>query len=712
VNPTDSTEYRAVILDPADSDDAQTLDRLRSDPRVQILDHYRTDLDNLSRLRPSPGAELLNEPGRWAWYPWRRSVVSVLGPNGFRTLRLDRNRNGITAEEQLRLGELTIGVAGLSVGHVIAHTLAAQGLCSRLRLADFDRMELSNLNRVPATVFDLGVNKAVVAARRVAELDPYISVEVYDAGLTAATVDDFLDGLNILVEECDSLDIKALARVGAKSRHIPVLMATSDRGIVDVERFDLEPDREILHGLLGALDIALLPGMSSKEKMPHVLRHLESELLSPRTAASLIELDRSLSTWPQMASDVVIGASAVAEAVRRIGLGEELRSGRCRIDIGWALDQLAEPDMAAHQPAGQPPAARQPAATGAAGLIALAALRAPSGGNTQPWHVDVGTRDVTISIEPALTSTMDVAFRGSAVSLGAAVFNAKAAAAAHHVLGPVSFTDNVAGTPLQATLHLGSERSDDIANLYGPVLERETNRNKGTATALHNDTVVALTEAAEQQSANLRLLIERDDIAAAATILAAADRIRFLTPHLHREMISELRWPGDPDPDAGIEVGSLGLDEGDLTVLGLLRRSDVMAHLADWNEGSALGDDMSARVHASSALAIITVPGDTLRDYAIGGAAVEAVWVQAQQLGLTVQPVSPPFLYARTQSDLKELSERFAGELGALQSEFVSLTGIDARESIALILRLASAEPTTVTSRRSHSRIRIQDHAG
>jgi tRNA A37 threonylcarbamoyladenosine dehydratase len=60
----------------------------------------------------------------------------------------------------------------LSVGHAIAYTLAAQGLCGELRLTDFDDLELSNLNRVPATVFDLGVNEAVVCARRIAELDP------------------------------------------------------------------------------------------------------------------------------------------------------------------------------------------------------------------------------------------------------------------------------------------------------------------------------------------------------------------------------------------------------------------------------------------------------------------------------------------------------------------------------------------------------------
>ena len=63
---------------------------------------------------------------------------------------------------------LTIGIVGLSVGHAIAHTLALEGMCGRLRLADNDRIELSNLNRIPATVLDIGINKAVVAARRIA----------------------------------------------------------------------------------------------------------------------------------------------------------------------------------------------------------------------------------------------------------------------------------------------------------------------------------------------------------------------------------------------------------------------------------------------------------------------------------------------------------------------------------------------------------------
>jgi molybdopterin/thiamine biosynthesis adenylyltransferase len=708
MNEPDTTAYRAQILDPGEAADGAVLEQLRADPEVEFLDHRDAQVSGLRSLRPPPGDELLAEPGRWAYYPWRRTVVAVLGPLGFRALRLDRNRNNITTQEQARLNALTIGVAGLSVGHVIAHTLAVQGLCGGLRLADFDHLELSNLNRVPATVFDLGLNKAHVAARRIAEIDPYLSVDVFDAGLTVDTVEAFLDGLDIVVEECDSLDMKAVLRIGARDRHIPVLMATSDRGIVDVERFDQEPERPILHGLLGQLDVGLLPGMSSREKIPHMLRHLEAERISPRTAASLIEIDRSLSTWPQLASDVVIGASALAEAVRRIGLGEDLRSGRCRIDIGWALNQLHEPDMARHRPAPEIKVRNSPAPSTVNDAIVTAAMRAPSGGNSQPWHIDAEPTKVTISIATEHTSTMDVAFRGSAVALGAALFNVRIAAAAHGMLGPVNLSDDVDGSPLRATMDFEDGDDPALADLYEPMLARVTNRHHGTPESLDDETIKLLTAAAEREGARLHLLTERDDLSQAAATFGAADRIRYLTPQLHKEMISELRWPGDPDPDTGIDVHTLELDASDLALLDVLRRPDVMAYLAEWNAGSALGDDMRDRVLASSALAVITVTGDSLGDYARGGSAVEAVWILAQREGISVQALSPVFLHARYAADLTELSAGFADELGQLQNHFVRLTGTDPEEAIVLVLRLTAAPPASVPSRRSLSRVRSQ----
>jgi molybdopterin/thiamine biosynthesis adenylyltransferase len=698
---------KALVLDSEDAADKATLDQLRADPVIEFVDHRDAQIAELQGLLPPRGPELAAESCRWAYYPWRRAVVAVLGPQGFRAVRLDRNRNVVTAEEQSRLGELRIGVAGLSAGHVIAHTLAAQGLCGALRLADFDHLELSNLNRVPATVFDIGLNKAEVAARRIAELDPYLAVAIMDAGLTLETVDEFLDGLNIVVEECDSLDMKAIVRERARARGIPVLMATSDRGLIDVERFDLEPQRPILHGLLGDVDPASLARMTSGQKVPYMLRLLDAQQLSPRGAASLLEIDRTLSTWPQVSGEVAAGAPAIAEAVRRIGLGEHLPSGRARLDISDVLDRLDEPALPKdHAP---PPAEyADPAWPGVAGIVAAAAIRAPSGGNVQPWRIDAGSDAITIRLAPEHTSTMDVGYRGSAVAVGAALFNAKVAAAAHHVLGPASITEGAGGVPLQATLQLRDATDSQLGGLYEAMLAREANRRLGTAEPIPGDTVQLLHATAEREGARLHLVSESDEIGRAATILAEADRARYLTPKLHAEMIAELRWPGDPHPDTGIDIRSLEFEPDEFAVVDILRRPEVMANLARWNAGSALGEGTRRQVAASSAVAVISVPGGSLADYARGGSAVEAVWITAQQRGLAVQPVSPIFLYARGTGDFTEVSTAYADELAGLQEEFGQLVGLPADAAIALVLRIAVSEPASVRSSRDFGRVDLR----
>ena len=696
----DAERCNGIVLTTGDPAAEATLEELRADARIEFIDNAPLQLAALQRLRPAPTADIRTEATRWVYYPWRRTVVSVLGPRAFRTVRLDRNRNLITTDELDRLGRLRIGVVGLSVGHAIAYTLAAQGLCGELRLTDFDELELSNLNRVPATVFDLGVNKAVVCARRIAELDPYVPVTVMPTGITAQTVGAFLDGLDIVIEECDSLDAKVLLREAARTRRLPVLMATSDRGLLDVERFDLDPARPLMHGLVGDLDVARLAGLSNKDKLPYALRMTDATQVSPRMAASLVEVGKTLSTWPQLSSEVAVNVSAVAEAVKRIGLREELPSGRVRIDTSAALDGIAEPEVVPLDPQQADEPAAQVAPAGTTETVAAAAVRAPSGGNAQPWHVEARDDAVGIRLAPEHTTAMDVRYRASAVALGAATFNARVAAAAQGLVGDVEFQPGDEASPLSAVVRLVAGEDPRLTAMYDAMLRRETNRRRGERVPIAAAILEQLGGAARSEGARLEILSDAEDLGRAATILAAADRIRYLTPVLHAEMFAELRSPGDPAQESGIDVRSLELDPADLVMLDILRRSDVMANLASWNAGSALGDDTYERVRDSAALAVVSVTGQGLTDYARGGAAAESVWITAQQHGLAVQPVSPPFLYAQEDGDLRELSAAFAGELRDLQYNFRKLANTAASESQVLVLRFSRASRPSVGSRR------------
>lgn len=691
--------WRPIILDCSSRTDRAVAQRLAVGA-VQTLDQLDELRNELRGLRPAVGAELLSEAPHYVFYPWRRTLVKLVGPRAFERLRFDRNRHKITIAEQERLRSLTIGVIGLSVGHAIAHLLAMEGLCGELRLADFDELALSNLNRIPATVLDVGINKSVAAARRIAEIDPYLPVSVWRDGVSAENLDAFLEGLDVVIEECDSLDMKLLVREAARARGIPVVMETSDRGLIDVERYDLEPDRPLLHGLLGDLRAEAIAGLSMRDKVPYVLQILDPEQISTRGAASLAEVGKTLTTWPQLAGDVALGAATTAAAVRRLGRDEELGSGRARIDLDGLLGKLETP-VAPYQPVTAPESEDDEPPSDPLLAIAYAASRAPSGGNVQPWQFELNDRSLRIFLDAAKSVTIDVGYRGSYVAIGAALFNAKVAAAAQGRLGPVElFPDPRFDGPV-AELTFAEGRDDTLASFLPGVLHRSTNRRKGSPHPIDEATFEALAENAALEESGLRVLADRTQLDQAAELMAEADRLRFLTPQTHREMMSEFRWAGIDSLDTGIDVRALEFDPADLAALRVAKRDDVMAQLADWEAGSALGDNARQWIGSSSAVVAVTTRGSSPTDFVRSGGAVMRTWLAAEAAGLAVHPVSPLFIYAHDEANFLSLvGSRYAARLQELAVRFRRVLDLAEGEHLGLVLRLSHAGPPSVRSRR------------
>ncbi|MGW0636020.1 Rv1355c family protein [Nocardia salmonicida] len=695
----DSDIFRPSVLDDAVPADAAELARIREIPGVSVIDLRPAMRSELARLKGAPDADPADD--RWVYYPWRSSVVAIVGAAAFRAIRQDRNRNKLTIVEQRELRGQAVGVIGQSAGHEIAYVVALEGSCGLLRIADFDTVELSNLNRIPGGLFDIGLNKCVVTGRRIAELDPYLPVEIFPAGVDESSIDEFLTGLSVVVEVCDSLDVKLVAREAARRHRVPVLMETNDRGLFDVERFDLEPDRPPFHGLLGETTESDLRGLSNRDKAPHVMRILDPNQLSARLAASLTEIDETVTTWPQLGSDVGLGAAIIATAVRRIGLDHALPSGRIRIDLERELDELAEPDRGERISTADAPLVESGEPQTPIAHILHSIERAPSGGNAQPWAVHVDGSAVHLAVDPARTSGMDIGFRGSAVALGAALYNARVAAAAQGLLGTheIVLGDTA---PVSAVLRLGTRADPELAADYPGVLARATNRHLGDGRPLGPEVLDALAVSAAAEGAIVRGVADRAALGEVAELLAESDRVRYLTPRLHAEMFGELRWPAD-DLRTGLDLRTMELAADEQAKLHIGARADVMAYLRDWSGGAALGDYAYQRISSASALIAVTCPvgiDADLTDYVRGGSAVERVWIAAQKLGLAVQPMSPVFLYVRNDHDLRNVSAGFTDTLASIHKRFSALMGIPGHETVTAVLRLSYAPAPTVRSAR------------
>lgn len=345
--------FRPALFRPAVPAERAGLDALLASGSVRFV-HDRLDeqLDELaSCLVPAgdPAAlaaarrDALGEVpvelyGTWAWYPWSGRLVRVLPEEPFRLVRTDRNRGRISRAEQERLRGRRIGVVGLSVGNGAALACAMEGLAGSFRLADFDRVGLSNLNRLRAGVHELGVEKTVLCARQMYETDPYLDIELLRGGVTDDSVDalfgaDGAAGIDLLVEECDTPWVKFAVREQARRRGVPVLMEMNDRGMLDVERFDLEPARPVFHGRAGATTADDLRDLDGAGLLACLLRVVDERALSPAMTAALPEIGRTLSSWPQLASGVALGSALVADTARRVLLGHPVPSGRFYADL-------------------------------------------------------------------------------------------------------------------------------------------------------------------------------------------------------------------------------------------------------------------------------------------------------------------------------------------------------------------------------------------
>jgi hypothetical protein len=273
------------------------------------------------------------ECGNWVRLPWLFKWVRILEESDFLEVLRSRNKNKIRSEEQRRLARHTILVIGLSVGQTAAITLAMEGVGGCLRLVDFDSLDLSNLNRLRSGVHEIGLLKSRLSARRITELNPYQRVELCEEGASPENLPELLEGVDVLIEECDSLPIKICARLEARSRKIPVVMDTSDRGMIDIERFDQEPDRPLFHGSAGEIDAQTIEGLNARNGMDLMKRIVEFDKTSERMRESFSLLGSELISWPQLASEVTSGGAFAVQATRQILLGQKMDSGRYYLEL-------------------------------------------------------------------------------------------------------------------------------------------------------------------------------------------------------------------------------------------------------------------------------------------------------------------------------------------------------------------------------------------
>lgn len=304
-----------------------------NNPALKNDPSYQNKCETFIRNKLNKGENRLN--GCWVYFPWNGNLIHMVNEDDYLKLRTNRNKNLITDEEQLKLYESCIGIVGLSVGSGISVGLSQQGISRHLKLAEFDTLETTNLNRVRAGINQIGINKLTIAKQQTFEINPFTRTYDFPQGLTTENLDQFINSNPkpaVIFEIIDDFEMKIRLRIKAKEAGIPVIMFSNleDSIMIDIERFDLNNEVPLFNGRLGKLPEKILRNPNI-DKNKYAVDMVGIENVPQKALNSVKEIGKTLIGRPQLSSTVAVSSALAVYLARCIILKYTLPSGRSHI---------------------------------------------------------------------------------------------------------------------------------------------------------------------------------------------------------------------------------------------------------------------------------------------------------------------------------------------------------------------------------------------
>ncbi|SDW07681.1 HesA/MoeB/ThiF family protein [Thiocapsa roseopersicina] len=147
---------------------------------------------------------------------------------------------GIEGQERLRASSvLVVGLGGL--GSPVAMYLAAAGV-GRLVLADFDAVDLSNLQRqIIHTTAHIGRPKAESARIALAALNPDVDLVTVKRSLVDETLPDIVADVDLVLDCCDNFQTRFAVNAACVAAGIPLVSGAAIRLEGQVTAFSGQP---------------------------------------------------------------------------------------------------------------------------------------------------------------------------------------------------------------------------------------------------------------------------------------------------------------------------------------------------------------------------------------------------------------------------------------------------------------------------------------
>jgi adenylyltransferase/sulfurtransferase len=160
---------------------------------------------------------------------------------------------GKEGQEKIKQAKiLVIGLGGL--GTFSSLLLAETGI-GYLRIVDRDLVEKSNLHRTPLySESDLDRAKVEVAADRLKQLNPSITIDTHATHLGANNIDSLIDDIDLVIDALDNFETRRIVNEACNRKRIPVLFCGVSARSGNISVFNLKKSSPCLSCLYHEID--------------------------------------------------------------------------------------------------------------------------------------------------------------------------------------------------------------------------------------------------------------------------------------------------------------------------------------------------------------------------------------------------------------------------------------------------------------------------
>ena len=437
----------------------------------------------------------------------------------------------------------------------------------------------------------------------------------------------------------------------------------------------------------------------------------------------MLEIEQSISTWPQLASSVITGGGLAASVSRRILLSENVMSGRFYSDfetiaadpsdldkVSYHKDQdILEADYNKLKSELNAPTQDNQHSLSENELDQLIhdVLLAPSAANNQPWTwIHKNAQLFLFHNTSRGKSYWDQEHIAAALSLGCAIENLKISASALGLeMKSNLYYDNLGN----ADKHLGHfwfERSNNeipADDLHAYIGKRRTNRLNIDSIEIDSSDLQLIRQFGDGTPFNFIVLEDEQIKQEIGVLLGELEQIRLLNPNGHRDFVNEIRWsPEEAETKKdGIDIDTINLTATERAGFTISKNSEVIQKLRKWEGGSGFGDIITKGIKLSPALVIMYGADLDNKTKLNAGELFERLWLTLAKLSLEMHPLtSIAVLLNVAKMASSTISENEREKLNTINDKLIGLLGIPDQSRFYMAFRLFKGDNSPVKSLR------------